>query len=754
MLALVANAQNNNANTNATNANWKSNGNAATSADFFGTTNFQDVIIKSNNQERLIVDKTGNIIIKDRVNPGNGGELIISPGLINRPIPTNPIAAYMVKIGGSLFAEGELNSRSLFVQEYITYMKSLKGPRIDVDTIKMDSTRGIFGHTKIFGDVSIKQNLTVDGDATFKNKLITEKGIQFASGRGITEFIKPNGSVIYTYGKGSGGGTDPIDPSLPFSCFNPATFPPAFVNHQMPGTVQIYPTDINGTYITGGSVLNMQSWETFSSIDAAGGSDGNGGEGGGILINYFCGKDVAICAGENLNSRNGRGGVVSMGHNVQIGKPWPNDNYNIALNVKGTEQTGLFVASSNTTNPYNYGVVSSVDGESNKAFAVLLQHANSNREIITLQGNGAATFGGNSVSNIMPTLYITPSVVSNQNVIGRVGIGTNAPGASFEIKTNGTVNPLNILNQTGTANVFTVEQNGNTFVKGDLTVKGLSPAGGSGTKTVLVDASTGKLVVGAPSSTTAVSWNLGGNNITNPSAEYLGSSNVSDLYIKNGGAPRIVIKSDGKIGVGTSNPTREFEVSSGSNTPAAMIVGSPSTNLSSIYWAINQHMSYGFGMYSTSTENNIGGIFRNINAATPEKIMTFARTSAGPQVWIGDKKPTATPYSNATLSVDGSIVAKEIFVRDQQGAQWADYVFNKDYKLMPLSDVETYVNVNKHLPNVPSAKEIEEKGQGIGQLQVVQMEKIEELYLHMIELNKKVENLERENAELKLKINK
>lgn len=75
------------------------------------------------------------------------------------------------------------------------------------------------------------------------------------------------------------------------------------------------------------------------------------------------------------------------------------------------------------TNPYNYGVVSSVNGESNKAFAVLLQHSNSDREIITLQGNGAATFGGNSVSNVMPTLYVTPSIVANQNVLGKVGIG-------------------------------------------------------------------------------------------------------------------------------------------------------------------------------------------------------------------------------------------------------------------------------------------------------------------------------------------
>ena len=75
------------------------------------------------------------------------------------------------------------------------------------------------------------------------------------------------------------------------------------------------------------------------------------------------------------------------------------------------------------------------------------------------------------------------------------------------------------------------------------------------------------------------------------------------------------------------------------------------------------------------------------------------------------------------MSVDGTIIAKEIYVLDNVQAVWADYVFAKDYKLMPLAEVEKYISANKHLPNVPSADEVAEKGQGLGKLQIKQMEK-------------------------------
>jgi hypothetical protein len=97
---------------------------------------------------------------------------------------------------------------------------------------------------------------------------------------------------------------------------------------------------------------------------------------------------------------------------------------------------------------------------------------------------------------------------------------------------------------------------------------------------------------------------------------------------------------------------------------------------------------------------------------------------------------TTTP--SYPLSVNGTIQAKEL--RIETG--WADYVFEKGYKLMPLSEVEKYIAQYKHLPGITPAKEIQEKGLAVGDMQTKMMEKIEELTLYVIELQKRIQQLE------------
>lgn len=77
---------------------------------------------------------------------------------------------------------------------------------------------------------------------------------------------------------------------------------------------------------------------------------------------------------------------------------------------------------------------------------------------------------------------------------------------------------------------------------------------------------------------------------------------------------------------------------------------------------------------------------------------------------------------------------------------WADYVFDKDYKLMPLSDVEFFIKQNQHLPNIPSAKQVVEDGIDLGEMDALLLSKIEELTLHLIDANKRIESLEKELA--------
>ncbi|EAY25875.1 hypothetical protein [Microscilla marina] len=106
--------------------------------------------------------------------------------------------------------------------------------------------------------------------------------------------------------------------------------------------------------------------------------------------------------------------------------------------------------------------------------------------------------------------------------------------------------------------------------------------------------------------------------------------------------------------------------------------------------------------------------------------------------------------TNYTLSVNGRVRASEVKVY----TGWADYVFEKGYKLRPLNEVEAYIEKNGHLPDVPSAKQVEKNGIFIGEMNATLLRKIEELTLYMISMKKEVEHLKNENKALKAKIQK
>lgn len=92
---------------------------------------------------------------------------------------------------------------------------------------------------------------------------------------------------------------------------------------------------------------------------------------------------------------------------------------------------------------------------------------------------------------------------------------------------------------------------------------------------------------------------------------------------------------------------------------------------------------------------------------------------------------------------NGNVKATEVRVKVPI---FPDYVFEKDYNLLPLSEVEKYIKINKHLPNIPSSEVVVKDGLALGDMQVKQMEKIEELYLYIIKLEKRITELEKETA--------
>jgi hypothetical protein len=99
--------------------------------------------------------------------------------------------------------------------------------------------------------------------------------------------------------------------------------------------------------------------------------------------------------------------------------------------------------------------------------------------------------------------------------------------------------------------------------------------------------------------------------------------------------------------------------------------------------------------------------------------------------------------SDRTVRIDGTVFAREINV---QTNVWADYVFANDYKLLSLDEVEQFITENQHLPGMPKGIEIESNGINVAEISKLLLEKIEELTLYVIELNK-------ENKKLKAEIN-
>lgn len=101
-------------------------------------------------------------------------------------------------------------------------------------------------------------------------------------------------------------------------------------------------------------------------------------------------------------------------------------------------------------------------------------------------------------------------------------------------------------------------------------------------------------------------------------------------------------------------------------------------------------------------------------------------------------KDLFTVWGNGIVNAR-KIYAEEIEVRtDAMGISWPDYVFENNYELKKLSEVEKYIKENKHLEGVPSQAEIEKAGVNIGEMNAILLKKIEELTLYVIELEKKI----------------
>ena len=199
--------------------------------------------------------------------------------------------------------------------------------------------------------------------------------------------------------------------------------------------------------------------------------------------------------------------------------------------------------------------------------------------------------------------------------------------------------------------------------------------------------------------------------------------------------PRMFLNDAGYVGIGAQNYIAKLTVNCNSANDGVWVAGTATNvallnNMGAGSW--NQITQAGDNMImwkGSSTDNaDAGGLVLGpwSNAATGMRI------ASNGSVGIGTNKTADTDYK---LFVEKGIRTRKVKV-DQ--ATWSDFVFEKDYDLPTLTEVEQFIQANKHLPGVPSTKEVQQNGLNLGDNQAILLQKIEELTLYMIEQNKKI----------------
>jgi hypothetical protein len=193
----------------------------------------------------------------------------------------------------------------------------------------------------------------------------------------------------------------------------------------------------------------------------------------------------------------------------------------------------------------------------------------------------------------------------------------------------------------------------------------------------------------------------------------------------------------GEVLTGVANTTGSGNVFVGNSTGKTNTTGNNNTYIGALAGNKNltgsNNVFLGVKAGMNSTESN-KLIIANTETDTPLIYGDFnlKQLVFNGQIGIGTSTfPTSigsANVSNYQLFVKGGVLSDEIRVR----TGWADYVFSKDYKLTSLEEVKSYINDYGHLPNVPSANQIEIEGLDLGNISKIQMAKIEELTLYII----------------------
>ncbi|RQO42600.1 cell wall anchor protein [Chryseobacterium sp. KBW03] len=258
----------------------------------------------------------------------------------------------------------------------------------------------------------------------------------------------------------------------------------------------------------------------------------------------------------------------------------------------------------------------------------------------------------------------------------------------------------------------------------------------------------------ATSSIFAQSWNTTGNAGTNPSNNFIGTTDNNPIVFKQNNQQ--TFKLDGQsINIGSGVPgTGNLQLALSPCNHCYSGWAKPNDGVMRLLGGhnLNIHMDNDNVIdpnSDTSTPNSPGISRVRFSDAVHKSLMVLFNTG---KVTVGTDQYDND--SNFIFYVSKGIKAEQVKVENPAANGWADYVFKKDYKLRSLEEVEKHISEKGHLPNIPSALEVEKDGINLGEMDAKLLEKIEELTLYSIEQNKQLKSQSEEIKELKTQVRK
>ena len=255
----------------------------------------------------------------------------------------------------------------------------------------------------------------------------------------------------------------------------------------------------------------------------------------------------------------------------------------------------------------------------------------------------------------------------------------------------------------------------------------------------------------------------------------LQDNNANNLYIEANSGLLLNSLGGGNVGIGTTTPDYKLHIKDGNGgaqlkfqrgTGIATIL--QDNNVNNLYLEAASGLlinSISGGRVGIGTQSPAGKLHINTNNWLAS-LLTFSDTHYSPaQVYhfqiesdgLKIKQDNTINFlfrSGGDFIVsNGAVHSKEVKVSLTPGTG-PDYVFEPTYNLSPLDSIKTYIDKNKHLPEVPSAKEMEQNGVNLGEMNMLLLKKIEELTLYVIEQNKRIDGQQTEIKELKNQLNK